>query len=44
MFGYVVVNEPELKIREFNLYRSYYCGMCMDFKEHYGQTGRLTLS
>ena len=44
MFGYVVVNEPELKISEFNLYRSYYCGMCMDFKEHYGQTGRLTLS
>lgn len=44
MFGYVVVNEPELKIREFNLYRSYYCGMCMDLKENYGQTGRLTLS
>lgn len=44
MFGYIVVNEQELKIREFNLYRSYYCGMCMDLKEHYGQTGRLTLS
>ena len=44
MFGYVVVNEQELRIREFNLYRSYYCGMCMDLKEHYGQTGRLTLS
>ena len=44
MFGYVVVNEQDLKIREFNLYRSYYCGMCMDLKEHYGQTGRLTLS
>ena len=44
MFGYVVVNEQELKIREFNLYRSYYCGMCMDLKDHYGQTGRLTLS
>lgn len=44
MFGYVVVNEPELKIREYHLYRSYYCGMCMDLKEAYGQTGRLTLS
>ena len=44
MFGYVVVSEQDLKIREFNLYRSYYCGMCMDLKEHYGQTGRLTLS
>ena len=44
MFGYVVVSEQDLKIREFNLYRSYYCGMCMDLKEHYGQAGRLTLS
>lgn len=44
MFGYVVVSEQDLRIREFNLYRSYYCGMCMDLKEHYGQTGRLTLS
>ena len=44
MFGYVTVNEPELKIREYHLYRSYYCGMCMDLKDAYGQTGRLTLS
>ena len=44
MFGYVIVNEPDLRIREFHLYRSYYCGMCMDLKENYGQTGRLTLS
>ena len=44
MFGYVVVNEQDLRIREFNLYRSYYCGMCMDLKEHYGTTGRITLS
>ena len=44
MFGYVVVNEPDLRIREFDLYRSYYCGICMDLKDHYGQTGRLTLS
>ena len=44
MFGYVVVNQQDLKIREFTLYRSYYCGMCMDLKDHYGQTGRLTLS
>ena len=44
MFGYVIVNEPDLRIREYHLYRSYYCGMCMDLKEAYGQTGRLTLS
>ena len=44
MFGYVVVNEQDLKIREFNLYRSYYCGICMDLKEHCGQRSRMTLS
>ena len=44
MFGYVVVSEEDLRIREFKLYRSYYCGMCMDLKEYYGQSGRLTLS
>ena len=44
MFGYVVANEPELRIREFHLYRSYYCGLCMELKNHYGQIPRLTLS
>ncbi len=44
MFGYVVCNEPELRIREFRLYRSYYCGLCCDLKAHYGRAGQLTLS
>lgn len=44
MFGYVVANEQELRIREFHLYRSYYCGLCKDLGEYYGQPSRLTLS
>ncbi len=44
MFGYVVINEPDLRIREFRLYRSYYCGICMDLKGSYGESCRLTLS
>jgi hypothetical protein len=44
MFGYVVINEPELRIREYDLYRSYYCGLCEDLKEHYGRFGQLTLN
>ncbi|MCI8508782.1 MAG: hypothetical protein HFJ06_09510 [Lachnospiraceae bacterium] len=44
MFGYVVVNEPELRIREFHEYRSYYCGLCRVLKEKYGIRGQLTLS
>ena len=28
MFGYIAVNKPELKIREFDRYRAWYCGLC----------------
>ncbi|MDI9494271.1 MAG: DUF5685 family protein, partial [Bacillota bacterium] len=28
MLGYVVPDKPELKIREFELYSGYYCGLC----------------
>ncbi|MDE6761565.1 MAG: hypothetical protein K2J90_12970 [Lachnospiraceae bacterium] len=44
MFGYVVVNEPELRIREFHEYRSYYCGLCRALKKKYGIRGQMTLS
>jgi len=27
MFGYVLVDKPELKIREFDVYQSWYCGL-----------------
>ncbi len=44
MFGYIVVNQPELKFREFDLYRSYYCGFCRNLKRRYGRLSQLTLS
>ncbi|MDO5477127.1 MAG: DUF5685 family protein [Eubacteriales bacterium] len=44
MFGYIVINEPELRIREHALYRSYYCGLCEDLHRSYGRAGQLTLS
>lgn len=44
MFGYIVVNKPEMKFREFAQYQSYYCGLCRTLKEKYGRTGQLTLS
>ena len=44
MFGYVVVNKPELKIREFEEYRAYYCGLCKALKERAGTTGQMSLS
>ncbi|MDD5940765.1 MAG: DUF5685 family protein [Lachnospiraceae bacterium] len=44
MFGYVTVNQKELKFREYDLYRSYYCGLCRELNRQFGLTGRLTLS
>lgn len=44
MFGYVIVNKAELKFREFDIYHSYYCGLCRTLKEKYGKIGQMTLS
>lgn len=44
MFGYILINKPEMKFREFDRYRSYYCGLCHKLKEKYGFSGQLTLS
>ena len=44
MFGDVVVNKPELKFREFDVYRAYYCGLCHSLSKRHGLSGQLTLS
>ena len=44
MFGYIIVNKPEMKFREFDVYHGYYCGLCRKLKEHYGKFGQITLS
>lgn len=44
MFGYISINKPELKIREYEVYKSYYCGFCHALKKRYGRIGQLTLS
>ena len=44
MFGYVLVNKPELKIKDFEKYRSYYCGLCHALGDRHGTGGRLTLN
>lgn len=44
MFGYIVVNKAELKFREFDVYHSFYCGICQDIKRKYGVSGQLSLS
>lgn len=44
MFGYVNVNQQELKIREYTRYRGFYCGLCRSLKENYGISSRFSLS
>jgi hypothetical protein len=44
MFGYVNINKPELKMKDFFKYKAYYCGLCKTLKEKYGTFGQMTLS
>ena len=44
MFGYVIVNKGDLTFREFDVYHSYYCGLCKKKKKKYGVLGQLALN
>lgn len=44
MFGYVMINKPELKIKEYERYHAYYCGLCRTLKKEYGTLGQFTLT
>lgn len=44
MFGYISVNKPELKIKDYDTYHAYYCGLCKELKHTAGNFGRLTLT
>lgn len=44
MYGYVQICKPELKFREFDTYRTYYCGLCHSLHEKFGSIGQFFLS
>lgn len=44
MFGYIRPLRDELLIREFNYYRSIYCGICKSIGRRYGQLPRLGIT
>lgn len=44
MFGYVIVNKGDLTFREFDVYHSYYCGLCRVLKDNYGLVGQMSLN
>ena len=44
MLGYVTCEKAELKVREYELYSAYYCGVCKSIGARYGQLARTVLS
>ena len=44
MFGYILPEKPELKIKEYEIFKGYYCGICKSIGDRYGQISRLTLN
>lgn len=44
MFGYIIINQPEIRFKDYAVYRAYYCGLCRKLKEKYGKSGQMTLS
>lgn len=44
MFGYVRAFKPELKIKDYETYKSVYCTLCTKLGKRYGILSRMTLS
>lgn len=44
MFGYITPEKPELKIKEYELFRAYYCGVCKSIGKKCGQLPRFALN
>lgn len=44
MFGYIFPDKPELKIKEFELFKAYYCGLCKSIGSECGQSTRFILN
>lgn len=44
MFGYIRIDKPELKVKEYETYKAVYCTLCRLLGKNYGILSRLTLS
>lgn len=44
MFGYVKPFIPNLRVKEYEFYKSVYCGLCRSMKKHTGGFSRFSLS
>lgn len=44
MFGYIRLNRPEMKVKDLDLYRGYYCGLCRELRRRRGVKSQMLLS
>lgn len=44
MFGYVRACKPEMRLKEFEMYKAVYCSLCKELGRLYGPLARMTLS
>lgn len=44
MFGYVTPYKLELKIKDYEMFKAYYCGLCISIKKHFSNLCRLSLN
>lgn len=44
MFGYVRVYKPEMKVRDYEIFKSYYCGVCKTIGRNHNQLSRMGLN
>lgn len=44
MIGYLTIDKPQLKIRDYYQYKGYYCGLCHQLRRQYGLRGQMTLT
>lgn len=44
MFGYITPDKPELKIKDYEVFRAYYCGLCKAMGNNYGVLSRFALN
>ncbi|MEG2038724.1 MAG: DUF5685 family protein [Oscillospiraceae bacterium] len=44
MLGYIRPYKPEMKLKEFEVYKGIYCGLCKQLGKVYGPFARMTLS
>ena len=44
MFGYILPDKPMMYMKDYALYKSFYCGMCKSIKCHHGNLLRLSVN